>query len=374
MNNKTVRSTNSKTAQNTGTKTSTKRKGVTSKISEKMKFKRRNVGENNVPKLNELDLTLVHKTKITTSAKQDPAIVTDLIRVAKFSESTRERELARKYLKDLYNELIRKQAYGYMRRGTAGKGVVVKPGSPQMLQMSDDIVSAAWEGFFRALELFDPESGTPFRGFFHFHVRHRCTREFFTQCNHLSGTEGATWLKYLKWLQSQDKSEIKKLTWEEVLDRASQHLGCSSMEINDIIRARKMGAAGVTSFINGDETEGFSGAVFENDIVCDSYEWNDRNLGGPDRGKMWDFIEEQMGELGNSEVTPTREEAAEVICAKMGAPKENAPLVANERAFVGLYRQHVSQQTDSSILAKRRRSMGKSKKSGKASGSVSIKR
>ena len=306
------------------------------------------------PPLSSIDIS---KIELNYRGKDQPEL-TELIRVAKFSKHERERERARHHLTLIYKKAVVGQASSYIKRGTAGKGVSIPPNSALMRDAKQDIISAAWEGFFRALELFDPDSGVPFRGYYHFHVQHRCTKEFYVLTNHLSGTDNKLWRNFLSWCGKQNRSDVKKLTWGETLVQASKSIGCEPEALNEIVRARKWNSAGVNQFVEQTSSpdERRNGGVIGVQSECDSYVWNVdkrfREPGEVDRALAWDNIETRMKSLGRLKNPPTRIEAAKEI-AKMFDSEADPKLISKQLVFVTLYRQYISEGTDSSILANR---------------------
>jgi hypothetical protein len=167
---------------------------------------------------------------------KDPQELTDLIVKAKQSTDLRLREEARTELVQLYRRSVEGQAIGFVRKGTAGKGHTLNPNSTRMRTVRDDIKQAAWVGFFKALESYDPKSGVPFGGYFTFQIWHQCTREFAISENGVSGTDGEIWRKYLSWCGK--NKGLKMRSWEENIGLAAKAIGCTPGDIEAVVRAR----------------------------------------------------------------------------------------------------------------------------------------
>lgn len=276
--------------------------------------------------------------KVKRSGK-DPQELTELIRTAKTATSRRIKDKCRTKLVEIYRPSVVGQARGYIKRGTAGKGVRVAPRSIHMSQIQDDIVNAAWEGFFRALELYDPDSGVPFGGYFRFHVQHRCTKEFYTQTSHISGTDNKVWREFLKWCGQQKRSKTALMEWEDVIEEAAQAIGCEPIEIEDIIKTRTYGVGSweqnsTTCSEGGGETEVPCSVVED-----DSYEWAQSNsLRRPDKptsSEMWLEIESLVTQ--EAKRGKKASEVARVVAERFDADCD-AKTIEGNRAFREAYR------------------------------------
>lgn len=309
--------------------------------------------KNTVPTIKELNLSEI---KFVAKGNDSPQL-NALIRIAKFSKNARELEIARTHLVKVYKSAVEGQAGSYIRRGTAGKGVTISPGSSMMRDASGDIISAAWEGFFRALSLYDVDSGVPFRAYFMMHIQHRCNKEFYTQTNYLSGTDNKLWRGFLGWLGKQKRSRLKNLSWNESLLEASQSLNCRSEHLNEIIRARKRNTAGVTQFSETFEESEFAVPVCSQE-KCEAYQWDIstryRVPGEIDKVEAWSMIEKTFDEFGSRKEVPTRLEVAEAIKQMFGSSVDIEQIMKSQ-VFVSLFREKVSKGTDASILANRKK-------------------
>jgi len=167
---------------------------------------------------------------------KDPQELTDLIIKAKQTADLRGREEARTELALLYRRSVEGQALGFARKGTAGKGHTLNPNSTRMRTVREDIKQAAWVGFFKALESYNPQSGVPFGGYFTFQIWHQCTREFAISENGVSGTDGEIWRRYLSWCGK--NKGLKMRSWEENIGLAAKAMGCTPGEIEAVVRAR----------------------------------------------------------------------------------------------------------------------------------------
>jgi len=306
------------------------------------------------PSLNDLDLSSI----VVSTKKNDSKDLNNLIRIAKFSKNPKEKEIARKNLVRLYKQAVEGQAKSYVRKGTAGKGVSISPSSSLMNEAKHDIVSAAWEGFFRALELYDVNSGVPFRGYFMFHIQHRCTKEFYTLTDHLSGTDNLIWRKFLSWCGKQKRSRIKNLSWEESLNEASNYIGCKPDALNEIVRARSWNSGGVVSFVEHTKTtdEKKGADVIGIQTECDSYVWENSNRfrtpGEIDKGETWDEIELFFKKVGLQGENLTRHDVAKMLVKKFDSPTPVSEIL-KQQMFVSLFREHISRDSNETILAKK---------------------
>jgi hypothetical protein len=303
-----------------------------------------------VPDIKDLDLSGI---KVRYKGSDSPEL-NALIRIAKFSTNPREKEKARTELVRLYKEDVERQAKSYIKHGTAGKGVSITPKSNLMREASGDIFSAAWEGFFRALSLYDVESNVPFRSYFIMHIQHRCTKEFYTLTNHISGTDNKLWRHFLGWCGKQKRSRIKDMNWNDALAEAAEAIKCKPEQLNEIIRARKWNFAGVTQFSETFE-EGEIATPVCSQEKCETYQWDISNRfrkpGEVDFAQTWDRLEEQMKEMGKRKVLPTRIDAARELLLLFKASGKPEDMV-KQTAFVQLYREHIHKGTDETLSFK----------------------
>lgn len=196
-------------------------------------------------KFSELPLQIEDKeTNIKAPTRgQDPKEITDLIIRAK-SEDKLESEKAKNKLYFAYKNAVEKQVNYYTKKGTAGKGYYSKvPG------IREDLLSAAWYGFFNALKLYDVNSGVPFGIYIQMQIKHYCTLEFKKSKIELTKTNSETVKKFMKWIKENCKS-----TEDIDIEKASRDLGIPEAVIREDLTARSQN---YISFSGKNENEDF---------------------------------------------------------------------------------------------------------------------
>jgi hypothetical protein len=272
--------------------------------------------------------TIDTRKLVLTAKGEDPEEVTKLIRIAKSSPNESYRARAREMLVELYKPSVLMQAHSYSKRGTAGKGVRVQPQTAW--EMKDDLVSSAWEGFFNALRLYDPDKNVPFRSYYTLHVRHQCTTEFYRHTSRVAGLDGKLWRRFLMWSKKRTSSGNKGKSWEGVLEEAAKDLGCTASDIENLLAARR---AVQLEWSTCSDTGSISG-------VCPTFDngfGKSMSQGGFNTPQAYELLKRKVAAAGRRRRPPSRLELSREVVRAFGSdmtPEE----VANSKMFSEMYR------------------------------------